>query len=271
MKYQSLKGLAITTIFAMTIVTQALAAPMFDTSTLEGHTGPYLVIKNNVNVRDKPASTGEKVIQLPSRDIVTVKGRVKGTQWLAISKKGNNLGYIYASSLTPMIDASLKEPIASNIDLSDEDKGVCDYNLTFEGRAIEEDTIFVSADYQVTFNCTMDNDQFDFSALVFMSEVPPDLGQKPVYQITLNLPDIATGYEEFLSATALFNQAEQQVIMDAVSLEQFKEKALRDKLPATTPQEALQAALKLQLSSFNKKAWRIIAGEIPNPSELKPQ
>jgi len=270
-KYRSLILTTVSFVLFLSVSYVAQAGSLFDDWNLEGHTGPYLVIKNKVNVRAAPNSKAEKISQLPSREIVTVHGRAKGTQWLAVSKKGNNLGFVYASSLTPMIDASLNDPITGKIDLSDDKKATCDYNINFEGRAIEEETIFVSADYQVAFQCAMDEEKFTFNALMFMSEVPPDLGRNPIYQVTLNLPHIATGYEEYLSATALFNQENGEVIMDNVSLDQFKEKEVPDKHNAQTPAEAIKVALQLQLSSFNRKAWRIIAGKIPNPSALKPQ
>ncbi|SCA57569.1 exported hypothetical protein [Candidatus Terasakiella magnetica] len=262
---------ALSLVFSFLSLSQGWAASLFDGIKLEGHTGPFLVTKNKVNVRAAPSNKGKKITKLNKRDIVTVLGRAKGTQWLAISRQDDDLGYVYAPSLTPMIDASLSTPLEGSVDLSEVDKPICDYRVTHEGRAIEEDIIFVSADYLATFKCRHKEETFDFEAMMFMSEVPHDLGNKPVYQITLNLPEIATGYEEFLSATALFNLTKKEVIMDAVSLKEFKEQGLRKTKDAINPKEALDAALRLQLSSFNMRAWQTISGKLPNPGDKKPQ
>ncbi len=247
------------------------AQSLFDKVEIEGYKGHYLVIKNTVNVRNKPANTAETVSKLVKRDIVKVLGHVKGTNWLAVKRDGKELGYVYAPSLTPMIDASFEENLTGKIDLSIEGKPVCSYEVSYEGRAIEEETIFVSTDYLAHFKCKEESKSFTFDTMMFMSEIPPDLGNKPIYQITINLPEIATGYEEFLSATALFDDDKKIVSMDGVSLEQFKEKNLPAPKPASTPQEALSTAISLQLASFNTKAWKTISGDIPNPASPTPQ
>ncbi|MDV7341678.1 SH3 domain-containing protein [Terasakiella sp. A23] len=267
----NLKYIFTTAIFLSGLYGPVQAASLFDNVTLEGAKGPHLVTKNRVNVRAKPANTGKKLSKLQKRDVVNVLGRAKGTQWLAVRRDAKDLGYVFANSLTPMIDGSFEGPLVGKIDLTDHKKPTCRYEVTYEGRAMEDDIVFVSADYLAFFKCRMNDENFDFNAMLFMSEIPHDLGRKPIYQITINLPDIATGYEEFLSATALYHQHRSKVVMDAVSLKAFKEKDLRQTKEALTPVEAIESALALQLDSFNTKAWRTIAGEIPSPGDKKPE
>ncbi len=256
--------------FILLPVRDLQAASLFEKYKLEGHSGPYLVKKKNVNVRQKPSNKGKRLTKLKRREIIDVIGLAKGTQWAAIKKDGDELGFVYVFSITPIIDASFNKPLEGRVDMTEDGKPDCDFRLTFEGRFEEEDVVFVSSDYLVGFNCRKDAKDFSFTAMMFMSEVPHDLGTKPVYQITMNLPEVATGYEEFLSATTLYNQKEEKVIMDAVSLKQFKEKVLRKHLPATTTQEAVLNSIELQLQSFNEKAWKTIAGEIPSPGIKEP-
>lgn len=246
------------------------AVSLFADISLEGIKGPYLVIKRNVNVRKSPSNKGKKLSKLQRRDTVEVLGRVKGTQWVAVRKNGADLGFVYALSLTPIIDASFKGSLSGRLDMRDDDKPECSFDISFEGHFEETETIFVSSDYLARFKCQMGFDTFQFTAMMFMSEIPHDLGQKPIYQITLNLPEIATGYEEYLSATSLYHQKDKKVVMDAVSLKAFKEKDFRKSLPATTPNDALIGAVKLQLQSFNEKAWRTISGRIPSPGIKQP-
>lgn len=263
-------------LFTVTICGALLALPvqakdLFKEVDLEGPTGPHLVTNTTVNVRKTPDSTGTKIGQLDRRDRVDVLGRVKGTQWYAVRKGSKDLGFVYAPSLTPMIDASLSAPLSGKINLSESDKPDCTYEINFAGRAEEDEIVFISADYLAEFKCQQGFDVFTFNAMMFMSEVPVDLGNKPIYQITLNLPEIATGYEEFLSATALYNATKKQVTMDSVSLEILQAKDFKKSKPAKNVKQALHNALELQLNAFSKKAWKIIAGKLPSPGDKSPQ
>lgn len=270
MKKASLFTLVLWVCLTSLIFSESQAASLFDGVELSDEYGIYMVTKTNVNVRAAPASTGKVLTKLEKRDIVESPGYAKDTQWLAIRQNGSDLGFVYAQSLTPLIDASFDKPLVGRIDLSEQKKPECSYEVSYEGRSVEEEIVFVSTDYLAHFKCRMGFDIFTFNSMLFMSEVPVDLGLKPVFQITINLPDIATGYEEFLSSTALYDQKKQLVSMDNVSLKTFKENDISKTLEAKTAKQAIEQALKLQLASFNEKAWRTIAGKIPSPADVKP-
>ena len=271
MKFQYFFTLALFAVLLTLPIFEAKGASLFADFTFEGHKGQYLVTRKNVNVRAKPSNKGKRLSKLKRRDIVDVLGRVKGTQWIATKKDGKELGFVFASSLTPLINAAVDEPLNGRVDMSEENKPVCNYEVAYQGRFEEDEVVFISSDYLAHFTCEQNEEKFNFDAMMFMSEVPHDLGIRPIYQINMDLPEIATGYEEFLSATALFHLNEEEVIMDAVSLKVFKEKELRQKRPASTAKDALFAAIELQLKSFNLKAWKTISGKIPSPGELKPE
>jgi len=247
------------------------ASDLFSKIELEGHKGAHLVIKSDINVRAAPLSKGKKIGKLRKREIVDVLGHAKGTKWFAVRQNGKDLGFVYGSGLSPLIDASLKTPLLGRVDMSDDDKPICTYEIIYDRRTMEETIVFVSSDYLVRFACQLDANFFDFNAMMFMSEIPYSQDSKPIYQITLDLPDFATGYEEYLSATSFYHEKDHKVVMDAVSLAAFKDGDLKAALPARNPIEALKAATKLHLTSFNKKAWRTLAGQIPNPSDIEPQ
>lgn len=267
----NLRSLFTLTVCGAVFALSAQAEDLFKDLDRDGLTGPHLVTNTTVNVRQTPEATGKKLGQLDKRDRVEVVGQAKGAQWYAVRKEGKDLGFVYAPSLTPIIDASLSKPLSGKINLSESDKPDCSYEITFAGRAEEDEIVFVSADYLATFKCQQGFDVFSFNAMMFMSEVPVDLGNQPIYQITLNLPEIATGYEEFLSATALYNVTTKQVAMDSVSLETLQAKDIKKRKPAKTVKQALHSALELQLNAFSKKAWKIIAGKLPNPGDQSPQ
>jgi hypothetical protein len=269
----------VTRLFAFTISTFLLALPsqqagaedLFMEIPIEGYKGPYLVTADGINVRAEPKPDAKVITQLGKRTIISVLGQAKGTNWFAISMKGKDLGFVYETGLSPMIDASLKEPITGSLDMSNKGKPKCSYKITYYHHTSEEEIVFISSDYQASFKCMHRKKAFKFDAMMFMSEIPFDNGTKPIFQVTLDLPDIATGYEEYLSATSLYDQDNHKVILDGVSLEAFKETDLEKERPANTIKEALIAATELHLISFNAKAWRTIAGEIKNPADQQPQ
>lgn len=263
-------------LFALTVCGAMMTLPvqakdLFKDVDLEGLKGPHLVTNTTVNVRQSPENTGKKIGQLAKRDRVDVIGRVKNSQWFGVRKDGKDLGFVYAPSLTPLIDASLTAPLTGKVSLSENDKPDCTYEITYAGRAEEDQIVFISSDYLAAFKCQQGFDVFSFNAMMFMSEVPVDLGNEPIYQITLNLPEIATGYEEFLSATALYNVTKKEVTMDSVSLETLSAKDFKKRKNAKNVPQALHGALELQLNAFSKKAWKIIAGKLPNPGDKSPQ
>lgn len=250
---------------------EAQADGLFSKFTLEGQTGPHLVLKSNINVRAYPSTKGKKRSKLRRRETVEVLGKAKGTQWLAVQKDGQDLGFVYGAGLAPLIDGSLDAPLLGRVDMSKDHKPICTYKIIFDQHTMEEEIVFVSSDYQVKFSCQYETHFFDFSAMIFMSEIPFNRDRKPIYQINLDLPEITTGYEDFLSASSSFHVKKGKVILDRVSLKAFKENDLTKELPAQTPQEALNAATKLHLMAFNTKAWRIISGQTPNPNDTERQ
>lgn len=252
-------------------ILEARAGDLFSEITLEGQKGPHLVIKDNINVRAKPLSKGKKLSKLQKRETVTVLGYAKGTKWFAVQKNGNDIGFVYGMGLAPLIDASFDAPLLGRIDMSADQKPICTYKIIFDGRTTEEQIVFVASDYQAHFTCLYNKRSFTFNAIMFMSEIPYPRDNLPVYQITLDLPDMSTGYEEYLSATSFFHKQKGKVLLDGISHKKFTNKDAKKEQPAQNPAEALKAAIALHFSAFNIKAWRTIAGEIPNPSDIEPE
>lgn len=251
-------------------IAELRAEGLFDSYQLDGHKGDYLVIKKNVNIRARPNSNGKRLGKLKRRQTVQVLGQAKGTQWLAVRQNSQDKGFVFVSSLTPLINASLEAPLQGDIFIKNDPPVACRYQINDAGRVVEDQTIFIAVDYLGHFQCDMNDESFKFDAMIFMSEVPYNLGAKPIYQITLDLPEIAIGYEDFLSMTVLFDQTKQQVDFDTISLKRFKAKGFDTVAPATDVKTALTSALTLQLQSLNNLAWQTIAGKIPSPGVENP-
>lgn len=250
--------------FSLTAEANPIVQSLFGGVELVGRPGSYLVTKDRVNVRDKPAADGKKLLQLSQMEEVFVRGKVKGSSWFAIERSNVELGFVFETSLTPLTRASLQAPLEGKLERLIHAE--CAFRLNDEGRTVEEETVFVSVDYFVELDCRIDNHSFSMNAMMFMSEVPPDLGLDPVYQITFNLPEVAIGYEDFLSMTVLYDIAKNKVVFDDISLKDLQAKVLRTEEKAHTLREALHAALSLQLGALNEKGWKTVAGIIPEPA-----
>ena len=248
----------------------ALSAKEFSfspTQAFEGAKGEYIVTKDEVNVREAADPNAAKTYSLEKREIVTVLGKAPKTSWFAVKKGNKELGFIYQNALTPIIDAKIVTPLSGDIVVKNEQAYNCEYILQYGGHAVEEEVVFMSSDYLLHVDCVQsgNNDTFSFDAMLFVSEVPIDLGLKPIYQITLTLPDVAVGYEDFLFSTVLYNRNKKTVELDIPADKSFlSAKAINEK-PAETVKDAIINALSIQLSSFNQKAWNGIRGEELTP------
>lgn len=265
-----LRAVIFTALAALSAITPAWAETDFDLSNIDNIKSNLVIKENRANVRQTPNPQGTVVGKLSLNDIVEGLGRVKNAPWWLIAKDGAPYGYVYQNSLLPLFDASLSDPLNGKLDLTQNKRGKCDYTITPLGRSKEEEIVFISFDYGVHFDCHFKGTKFQFDAMMFMSEVPLEPGRAPVYQINLDITEIATGYEEFLSASVLFEKSKKRVKPDGVSLKDFQTKAEIPPKEAKKIDEILRAALEIQMASFNVKAWNVMAGLTANPGALKP-
>ena len=217
--------------------------------------GTYLVFKD-VNVRGKPGTKAKRVGKLERGGRVEAIGKAQGA-WLAVARNGEDLGFVFAPMLLPLIDGTLEAEIEGQAPL-DKDR-FCAYAIRFEGKSAVEDGLFETSDYEVTYRCPGDGEDLEFSTYMFITEAPYQLSPNHVYQISIDVTDVSGGYDEILSTVFLYEARRDRVIFDSVSLRAFRRSKASGERPASTVAEALTAAVELAPGVWSDKVWRALA------------
>ena len=218
--------------------------------------GTYLVLQD-ANVRIRPATKGRRIGRRARGDRVQVVGRAKGA-WLAIrGDDGKDIGFIYRSTLMPIINGALETTIEGRISISASQN--CLYKLSFEGKTPAEGQPFEFADYEIQWICDIAEQQVSFRTPMFLTEGPYRGTSKREHQITIDIMDLADSPENVLSTHTLWDRDKGMVRFDTMTVTQFARKPGIKDLTAETLSEALRAAIRIAVSAWNKHLWEAIA------------
>ena len=139
-----------------------IAAPVVFTQPLEPAFGTYLVSRD-VRVHAEPRTKGVEINRLSKGERVQAVGRPKEAAWLAVSKGGKNLGFVYAPVLLPLIDGALEEDLKGKASFGG---GLsCDYAVRFEGKNQAQGGDFDISDYEITYSCNRRGKEISFPRL----------------------------------------------------------------------------------------------------------
>ncbi|MCW9033670.1 MAG: SH3 domain-containing protein [Rhodospirillales bacterium] len=216
--------------------------------------GRYIVTKDNLNVRARPRTNGKKITKLNRGEKVQVIGKAKGGEWYAIQKEGKDLGFVYAPVLVRMIDGRLEKEITGEVKGSSSVE--CKYSIKFESETDIENEVMSVADYWVSFECQKKGKRIDFSALMFLTEMPYIASKKNVYQIGLEIAEVGADYDKALSATIMYHLKKKSVLFDSVSPPNFKTTSPVKAISVEGVPSALKAAIKIAFSGWNEKFWQ---------------
>ena len=226
--------------------------------------GMYLVLKD-ANVRNSPATKGRRVGRRSRGERVHVVGRAKGP-WLAIrGGDGKDVGFIYRSTLMPVIDGALETTIEGRLPVSTARQ--CRYELRFEGKTPAEGQAFEFADYGIKWTCEISGQQVTFYTPMFLTEGPYRGTSKRDHQITIDIIDLSDNIENVLSTHTLWDRDKAVVRFDSVTVKKFAGKPKVPETSAGTLSEALQAAVRIAASTWNDALWTAIAdrqAKLPN-------
>ena len=243
------------TALAQTAKSKPKTIPFLKTQVIPTN-GTYIVLQD-ANVRVLPATKGRRIGRRARGDRVQVVGRAKGA-WLAIrGGDGKDIGFIYRSTLMPIIDGALETTIEGRFSISASEN--CLYKLSFEGKTPAEGQPFEFADYDVKWNCDIAGQQVSFRTPMFLTEGPHRGKSKRDHQITIDIMDLADSPENVLSTHTLWHRDEGMVRFDTITVKQFARKPKVKELTAETLSEALQAAIRIAVSAWNKPLWAAIA------------
>jgi len=218
--------------------------------------GTYLVLKD-ANVRIRPATKGRRIGRRGKGDKVTVVGRAKGP-WLAIrGDDGKDIGFIYQSTLMPVIDGTLEKPLSGTVRGGGDT--TCRYEIHFDGKSPAQGQAFEFADYEVRWRCTIGGKEAQFHTPMFLTEGPYRGRTKRIHQITIDILDLTVSLEDVLSTNTLWDRNKGTISFDSVTVKQFSRNPTRDSEAAANLAEALNGAVQIASSAWNTPLWRALA------------
>lgn len=218
--------------------------------------GTTYVFLADVHVRAEPSTKGNRVGTIKSGDRVRVAGKTQGG-WLAVRQDGRAWGFVYTPQLMPLVDGAIERDLTGKVTV--DDKTSCEFRIRFEGKGEIEGEEYQSFDYEVAYACGVDGKSARFITPMFLGEAPHQLSQNAVFQITVDLLELYHGGSDVLSTVLLYDRDRDKVVLDGVSLDEFRSASPLKEKPAENVGQALAAAAEMTLRAWNKKTFAALA------------
>lgn len=213
------------------------------------------VVTSAVNVRAKPQTQSKRLDTLDEGTIPDVLGRYKG--WYAIARDGVPFGFVYGSVMLPTVPGTLPAPLTGRIKPTE--RLACDYVITHESSEPIAGEDFGTSDYDVRLTCVTGDDILRVHVPMFLIEGPLGGRANPVFQINVDVPQIAEDYDRVLSVITLYRAEDDIVRFDAFSFKGYGTTPDPRERPATTVAEALVTALDLAVGSWGDNVWEVLS------------
>lgn len=212
---------------------------------------------SQVNVRAKPSTRAAKRGRLQRGTQVEAAGAAENGSWLVVRRDGEELGFVFAEMLLPLIDGTISEPVKGNTKSGT--GGTCDYVIRFAGKNSVPDELLETSDYEMDWSCAIDGEQVAFPGFMFITEAPFQLSEKKVYQISIDLLDVAREYDEVFSTVFLYHPDRAKVTLDSVSMKEFARDPEVGELAADSVPDALAGAANIAPKAWNAKVWEMLS------------
>ena len=227
--------------------------------TLKPLSGRYLVLKD-VNVRAGPKTKTKRIGRLKAGEWVEAFGRPKDASWIAVKKDGEQLGFVFAPMLVPIIDSTLKKPLSGKIKEVNNIK--CSYTIKFIGKNSVQGEVFKTSDYEVYFKCRKKSRPFEFIAPMFITEGPYQVSRKPHYQISIDLLQVdSKKYEEHFSSIIIYQHNKKRVGFDTLTVKELGIKPTVKSKRAKSVSSALKGAVEIAVSTLGPEVWQSLVGK----------
>jgi len=215
-----------------------------------------LEVTNDVNVRKGPDTHFDRVAGLKAGERVRAVGRPKGTKWIAVSKGGETLGFVYDKMLTPVVDGTLKEQFLGAYTSNNPDNGnvACDYRFRFEGKNQVEGADFDTSDYEVRFRCASSKGAAIFYAHMYLTEAPVN-ERTGRHLIGIEVRSIGDGLEEYLKTRYRYVPKTGNMKFNGHSLPKFAIPPKVQSFKTKSIKDALKQALEASIASWTPLAW----------------
>lgn len=217
--------------------------------------GRFLAVAETT-VHAKPSANAAKNGLLERGTRVEAMGASGDGKWLAVRWSGREMGFVPREALLALIDGSLLVPVKGKAPLAN--GGTCGFSIRFTGKTPVEDDIIETADYDMDWRCVVEGRRLDFPGFMFITEAPFQLSDNQVYQISVDLLDVARDYDEIFSTVFLYRRAEAKIVFDGVSVKDLGATPTVREAPAKSVAEALAAAATLAPSAWGDDAWKIL-------------
>jgi len=212
-------------------------------------------VTKDVNVRAGPGTDFKRLSGLKAGERVRAIGKVENTSWMAVSKDGETLGFVYTPILVAVVDGALGEQFFGSYMAQDRQDGVaCDYRFRFEGKTRVEDGDFETADYEIRFRCASQVGARIFYAHMFLTEAPVKL-KKGLHLIELDVRSIGDGMDEFLTTRYLYHPLSGTMTFEGHSLPRFAKPPKVQTFETENIKDALTQALEASVASWTDEAW----------------
>ena len=218
-------------------------------------TGQYVVTKD-VNVRKGPSTKFKRIAGLLTGERVRAIGKSEEGDWMAVSKGGETLGFVFMKMLAPVVDGTLNEQfLGSFMANNDNADGVaCDYRFRFERKVDVQGAQFQTADYEIRFRCASQKGALIFYGHMFLTEGAVKERQG-LHLIGLDVRSIGDGVQEFLSTRYLYHPKSGKMTFNGHSLPRFAHPPKVQDFATTSVKDALKQALEASMTSWTQVAW----------------
>lgn len=221
----------------------------------------------DVNLRNKPSTSAPKRGKLDRGAKVEAFGSAKDGTWFVVRKEDEELGFVFAEMLVPLIDGELDSLVMGKT--GSEVEIACEYGIRYIGKGEVEGELFQTADYEIDWRCQRSGKAVIVSGYMFITEAPYQVSEAQTYQISVDLLKISRGYDKVFSTIFLYQRPKAQVVYDSVSFKEFGKAPGTTELPAQTVEDALRAAAAMAPEAWNEDVWKVLTGEAP-PPDLPP-
>jgi len=210
-----------------------------------------------VNLRAKPSIKAQKRGRLERGSRVEAIGSAENGSWVFVRRDKQELGFIFAETLLPLVDGTLDAPLVGETKVGED--GSCRFVIRFVGKNPVEGELFETSDYEVDWECERSGKKMAFPGYMFITEAPFQLSDNGIYQINIDLPNVTREYDEVFSTIFLYRRGENKVVLDSLSMKEFAVKPNGGSDAAGTVAEALVAASQIAPHTWNADVWGMLA------------
>jgi|GEM_PF-784017 hypothetical protein len=213
---------------------------------------PYVILRD-INVRGGPNTKSKRIGRFKRGTLIRSVGRARGTGWIQVRTNKNQLGFVYSKMAAPLIDGALKSKIEGRA--AGPGKLACRYVIEFEGKSRIERELQRTADYAVPFACRAGGAPLNFTATMFLTELPYKESGPAVYQINVDLRNMPLEGEDVLTVISLYSPKKAQTKFDTVNDKTFASGAKIAPKSTASLDAALLAAVEIAHAAWGKAAW----------------